>query len=873
MKKITAVLVIFSLFVSNLPYAYANPAGKGLRRAAAGKKAGSYVNKSYKKLQQIQRLSASAERTDRVRTAARISLLGANPSFQTLHTRALQGKTSFLPEAILEYADPAGRVDLLRRAFPAAAPEASSAQLQEAAVFWRSDLRQYIQKVNADDATAAYNALADASALGLYGAADDSSLLARFYQTFRQTPLAPQAAAVFARSLLAKGDYQALSDFFARENGEYGELQNGIAAYAQQHRLPVQIAAVPNPAPGLNKSLHDGLAGYGKTCQLAADPSETATAIWMTLAKKTPAAPAVRLEGDLQIPALQTPENLQLGARDVSAGQITANTSSAPAAAPAGTYVYAEAGSSVSAAQPGTLPLKNAGGNAWGKIKNIFSGKSAAPAAGTAVPSVPLSKGVSLNDAGKKAWGKIKSIFSKKPASPAQPSPKASALQRLGIYMASYVMGLEVATPVLANFGSSFGLSLEENILVAVATYLPYSLGAFFSNWTKKVLGRKNSMNLGLALMGGGFLTGVTLCGLNGAFIPEADTLMHFYKVLGCITVASLGGVLVHNSVGPMMTELNAGASDLVRQKRSAYTEFSRALGMASSFAFPFLATKVMGMDWSLTFALPIPLVAAAAAGINSTKLPNTKPLAAAPKTEEVKAKGLMNFIKNNEYVRLFKEEKGVGSFLGGLFIMNAVEMAINSGFLLLLPSMTADQSSQYLFGLAQFAAPFLLGRYLAGKFLQWFPKHNMSVATLLAAGGGLASLGALDNVYALTAALFLAETGISTGFTLGFARTAKNPATQDRVVSLIVASALSCAFGPLLLTNLAQTMIDAGLLSAETATAAAMIGIPSGLAILSAMLFKRVENLEEATSSVLQKIYSFIKKSVYHPKQRRKRS
>ncbi len=204
---------------------------------------------------------------------------------------------------------------------------------------------------------------------------------------------------------------------------------------------------------------------------------------------------------------------------------------------------------------------------------------------------------------------------------------------------------------------------------------------------------------------------------------------------------------------------------------------------------------------------------------------------------------------------------------------MNAVEMAINSGFLFLLPSMTSDQSSQYLFGLAQFAAPFLLGRYLAGKFLQWFPKHNMSLATLLAAGGGIASLGALDNVYALTAALFLAETGISTGFTLGFARTAKNPATQDRIVSLIVASAISCAFGPLLLTNLAQTLIDAGIMSAETATAAAMIGIPSGLAILSAMLFKRVENLGEVTTSVMKKIYSFIKKSVFFPKQRRKRS
>lgn len=868
MKKITAVFVVFSLLLSNLAPVYANPGGKWIRQAARGGKKTHSVSRRF---QATQRLSKTAQRAARVRAEARLSLLGKNPSFKTLHTRALLGKTSFLPQAILEHAVPAERADLLRQAFPSAALEASPEQLQQAAAFWRADLQKQVKGFNAADKTSAYNALADAAALGLYGDADDAALLAHFYQAAAPTPLAPEAAAVFVRALLAKGDFKTLAEFFARENGVYGELQNGIAAYAQKHGLTVNIPFAPEVPHAANQTLQDELAEYGKPCQLAADPSETATVIWMTLAKKgpAPAVAAVRLEGDLQIPAFQTPENLQLAARDVSAGQTAGNISSAPAdTTPAGTPVRSVA--ETSASTPEALPLKV---NAWDKIKNIFSGKSAAPAAGTAVVAAPQAKRGSLKDAGKKAWGKIRSLFSKKPVQPAQPSSGSSALQRFGIYMASYVMGLEVATPVIANFGSSFGLSLEENILVAVATYLPYSLGAFLSNWTKKVLGRKNSMNLGLALMGGGFLTGVTLCGLNGAFLPQADTLMHFYKVLGCITVASLGGVLVHNSVGPMMTELNADASDLVRQKRNAYTELSRALGMASSFAFPFLATKVLGMDWSLTFALPIPLVAAAAAGINLTKLPNTKPLADAPKTKGVKATGLINVLKNNDYIRLFKEEKGVGAFLGGLFIMNAVELAINSGFLFLLPSMTADPSSQYLFGLAQFAAPFLLGRYLAGKFLQWFPKHNMSIATLLAAGGGLASLGALDNVYALTAALFLAETGISTGFTLGFARTAKNPKTQDRVVSLIVASALSCAFGPLLLTKLAQTMIDAGLLSAETATAAAMIGIPAGLAVLSAMLFRHVENLGEATSSVLKKIYSFIKKSVYHPKQRRKRS
>lgn len=154
---------------------------------------------------------------------------------------------------------------------------------------------------------------------------------------------------------------------------------------------------------------------------------------------------------------------------------------------------------------------------------------------------------------------------------------------------------------------------------------------------------------------------------------------------------------------------------------------------MAASFAFPFLATKVMGMDWSFTFALPIPLVAAAALGINLAKIPNTKPVLE-PKAAPVPAAAqsgqrnrrayqLTSSFQNNSYIRLFKEEKGVAALLTGLFIMNAVEMSFNNGFLFLLPSLTNDPSSQYLFGLTQFAAPFLLGRYLAGSFLKWFPK------------------------------------------------------------------------------------------------------------------------------------------------------
>lgn len=886
MKKITAVLVIFSLLAGNfsavaqVPRKFIFPRNlkggiKGLRYAPH--------NISSSGLR-------TAELLTRVQRASRAAALDKALSFTELQRRMQAGKVALEPRVILNHPIAQERAALLRRIFPTLGRHASLEERSQAAAFWREDLSRQTAQI-AQDASAANDALADAASLGLFGQKADIALLEKFYKTAKTLPQAPQAAAVLARTLLARGEYGKLEAFFAAENGLYASLQNGVAQYAREHQIKAEIPSVQLPENYKEEPFQTKITENGLSAALAADPSEKATAIWVYLTRFRPAAttapakqaakPVKGLQNPIELPdaSFQDPQSLQLSAQELilpTAGKTSKQISENDAPAENNISVTPAASAAAFAAPETTVPVSTPPQRK--KLIDLFTKKAAqTPTAAVKNSAAPVA---AQRVSAKAAWGKIKNIFSKKPASaqnnaPAgsNPSPN-SALQRAGLYMASYVMGLEVATPVIANFGSSFGLSLEENILVAVATYLPYSVGAFFSNWTKKVLGRKNSMNLGLAMMGSGLLAGVTLCGLNGAFVPQADTLMHFYKALACITVASMGGVIVHNSVGPMITELSADASELVKQKRNSYTELSRALGMASSFAFPYLATKVMGMDWSLAFAMPLPLIGAAALGVNLAKIPNTKTLVQkAAQTGVEQKKSLKELINNNEYVRLFKEEKGVGAFLGGLFIMNAVEMSFNNGFLFMLPSMTSDQSAQYLFGLAQFAAPFILGRYLAGKFLQWFPKHNMSAATLLAAGGGLASLFTIGDPYALTAALFLAETGISTGFTLGFARTAKNPATQDRVVSLIVASALSCAFGPLLLTKLAQSLIDAGLLNTTAATAAAMIGVPSALALFSAGLFKRVENLGEVSTSVLKKIYSFIKKSVYHPKQRRKRS
>lgn len=797
------------------------------------------------------------------------AILGEQLTYAQIRERIAQGNTRRLAARILSYPNESVRKGMLRNEFvqTALAGDASAGQIARAADFWRNDLTDALDafsklpegnlkellnayKEGNAAAVSANEALADAAALGLFGTQKDALLLLNFYRNAAATPFEPLAAATAARALLRLGAKTELAAL-AAEAKPRPELWNGISAYAQTHGQSLRIPA-QNGAPAQTDAFRPALETFGKTNVLAADPSAEATALYMNLGRTPKAAQTAAARGNTPAPQISLPEIPVLNLADPAALQASALS------VPAGenTAASAASGETLTALQQAARKAKPSGASAVQFLAR--NEKTAADSSGVLYGGIPVP---ALWQTAKQAFSAVKKAFAKKPSGAAnrpalEPLQPADGLtgkfQRASLYLASAVMGLEVATPVIANFGTSFGLSLSDNILVAVATYLPYSVGAFFSNWLKEKIGRKASMNIGLALMGGGFTAGVTLFGLNGAFAPQADALAHFYNILACITVASTGGVFVHNSVGPMMTDLSAGASELSLQKRNANTELSRALGMAASFAFPFLSTKVLGMDWSFTFALPIPLVAAAALGINLARIPNSKPVLE-PKAAPVPAASksgqrnrrayqLTSSFQNNSYVRLFKEEKGVAALLTGLFIMNAVEMSFNNGFLFLLPSLTNDPSSQYLFGLTQFAAPFLLGRYLAGSFLKWFPKNNMSVATLLSAAGGLLALPLSHNVYALTAALFAAETGISTAFTLAFARTAKNNRTQDRVVSLIVASAISCAFGPMMLTNLAEGFMNAGLFSSAGATTAAMIGVPAVLSLLSAALFRRIE-------------------------------
>lgn len=829
MNKVIASLLSITLVALNTVSAYSQVPLKGAKgfRAASKVKVTLPVSSFSVKIPaaaavNTAKLGSTLARLD---TQARVSQHLTAPQ---IRQRVQAGHLQDISARILAYPQAAERAALLREDFAQAAlgQHIPDEQLAQALTFWRTDL------ANVSPQTV-QNALADAAAIGLFGSKQDAALLTALYRKAANSELEGVAACVVAKALLKLQAYDSFAPFIKEVKTQTAVA--GAVEYAREMGL-----SVPS-VEGQAQQTPYNLKNAGKITLLAANPTKQAVAEYVALTPQK--APVSGTQAQNLAPAFSQVElpALDLPMPSLAVAQAETFAQSDAASAPLTAYQRGakKALQARRAAAQQTSSVSFLGHSQNTDDKNALYG-------GLPVPA--------LWKTAKKLAGGVKKLFTKKTAAqaalPAQPQA-STFVQRASLYLSSFVVGLEVATPVIANFGTSFGLSLEDNILVAAATYFPYSVGSFLSNWLKEKIGRKASLNVGLGLLGAGFTAGVALLGLNGNFVPWQDAMAHFYSILGCIMAASTGGVFVHNAIGPMMTEISAGESELVRQKRNANTELGRAMGMAASFAFPFIATKLLAQDWSFTFAMPIPLVAAAALGLNLAKIPNSKPQVAAPQAKagsEAKT-GKWAALKNNAYVNLFKEEKGVAALLTGLFVMNAVETCFSNGFLFLLPGLTNDPSAQYLFGLAQFAAPFLLGRYLAGNFLKWFPKHNMSIATLLSAVGGIAALPLANDAYALTAALFAAEVGISTAFTLAFARTAKNTHTQDRVISLIVASAVSCALGPMLFSNLAQNLMDAGIFSSAGATTAALIGVPSVLALLSAGLFLKLERNQAGTA------------------------
>lgn len=810
MKKIIAVLLSINLLILNTTPAWA--------QLTAGQKLYTALRKASTDIPGAALAKVPLPQGTPVYIPPDVSARIAQATLQNMRVPAAQNDIPLLTDSnpllpparrILAIPNATERAFWLRSRFVTLALEgkASPKDQEEAVNFYRGNLQKFSPKRDIAQT------VADVASLGLLGSKKDGALILKVARQAQGTPAEAGITSAAARALLRVGDYDAL-ETLAQTSTVQPQLWDGITAYAQIYHLPVSLQALER-TPLAVGTLQTALSPLGPLNLLVVDPSLEATHLYMNAGKK-------------------------------NAPKETISQKTVPAATPVRPLEMAPAQQLAVSVAPATTGPRNCG-NPGGRKFDCGPTQTAALAmADKAAADLTQTKADVL--AQTKEW--LKKLAPK--GLTADDGTKFT--QRAALYLTAFSIGLEIGTPIMASIKTALNLPLSLAVLITAATYAPYLFGSFIANWLKGKVGRKGIVNTGLALMGGSFALGATALGLDGSFEAWDNQLAQFFSILGSLTAAGTGAVFIHNAVGPIMTEISKKSGDLIRQKRGTYVELSRSIGMMASFAFPFIATSMLGMDWSAPFLLALPVVGASALTLNLAKLPNTKPhVLPAPKMPQApvmdgvrKARKLMNWkdsIFNNSYVRLLREEPGVGSFITGLFIMNAVEMGINSGFLFMLPQLTKNESDQYLLGMMQFAVPFLIGRYLAGHFLKWFPNRNISVATALSGVSALAALGVADNVYALTAALFTAELGISTAFTLAFARTAKNHLTQDRVTSLIMATAVSCAVGPIILTQIAQSLMDAGLLNEAGATLAAMIGLPSLLALFSAKLFRRMEN------------------------------
>ena len=815
MKKIIAVLLSMNRLVLNASPVLAQVAPRKLTQGAIKAfKVPGVKFPTYQLPAGVKISAASVVFDKRVEQAA---LNGLRLPLTQNYAALLGNHNPLLPPArqILAHNNAKERALLLRSDFVALALDnkASQKDIQAAANFYRNNLKAEQKVLFEGMVLPAVSTAADIASLGILGNQKDGELI---YQTALKAQTTAQEAlvtAAAARALLRLEAYEPL-EALSRTSTVQPQLWEGLAQYAQDHKLPLYIFGNEN---GVRQTVdvadaQKQLAKFGPLNQVAVNPSLESTYLYMNAGRGLPKPEAVTKK--------------------------TAPQKSAPVQ------------ETVAAAPAAEQPVQTAPAVAAPVAENLI----VAPIQSAALAMADKTAADAAQQAKADLIAQTKNWLTRLKPKGLSSADDTKFTQRAALYLTAFSIGLEIGTPIMASVRSALNLPLSIAVLITVATYSPYLFGSFLANWAKGKIGRKGTVNAGIGLMAGSFAVGATTLGLDGSFTPWDNQMLQFLGILGALTAASTGSVFIHNAVGPVMTEISHKASELVRQKRGTYVELSRSIGMMASFAFPFIATSMLGMDWSAPFILALPIVGASALTLNLAKLPNTKPqVSPAPKLAQSpvmdglrkprKAMAWKDSLFNNSYVRLLREEPGVGSFISSLFIMNAVEMGINSGFLFMLPQLTKNESDQYLFGMFQFAVPFLIGRYLAAHFLKWFPNRNISGATLLASACALASLPMTNNVYALTAALFTAELGISTSFTLAFARTAKNHLTQDRVTSLIMATAVSCAVGPLIFSQLTEALMNAGLMGEIDATVIAMIGLPGVLGLLATQLMRRMEN------------------------------
>ena len=263
-----------------------------------------------------------------------------------------EGKLEGMAARILNYQNPGVHDSLLRNEFVTVAlgGGASKDQIAQALDFYRKDLMassdafaklpqenisgmlqalQNPKHPSYQTVLQSHHALSSAAALGLLGSRADAAALVAFYKKASSSVFKETAAVIAARGLLRQGAYNELTELAALTKAE-GSFWKDVAALAQQHNWPVQIAAAEGPAAAASKDLALFLQVGCAANRLNADPSRKATEKWLALGKSAPQpvakpapslAKAARLTAPLQVSLPQ----VNFAQADLTAGDLSAS--------------------------------------------------------------------------------------------------------------------------------------------------------------------------------------------------------------------------------------------------------------------------------------------------------------------------------------------------------------------------------------------------------------------------------------------------------------------------------------------------------------------------------------------------------------------
>lgn len=237
--------------------------------------------------------------------------------------------------------------------------------------------------------TRALEALADVSAIGFYGTAEDAPVLLSVYEAAANTALEPVAFTAVSRALLSLKAYGAFEKLLAV--GKPTEALEQTVLFAQSARLPVSLPALEGVTAladfsALEKSV-------SRVCRLSArhlDFSANATQEWLALSARRVSS-GVRPERKAAVPVnpveVQTVPSLNVEVPSVvsaeqNAGAAASSERERPSARPYGFLTRSEPAPVSSGVLYSGLPVTE-----WGRrIKKWFASKPAGPAA-TAAPS------------------------------------------------------------------------------------------------------------------------------------------------------------------------------------------------------------------------------------------------------------------------------------------------------------------------------------------------------------------------------------------------------------------------------------------------------------------------------------------------------